>query len=81
VAAAIVSTAWPNASALCAAGARNPLTFLTYCSAAARTSASVTCSVYGSRKVLMLRHMTRLYETKRPGRRHAGQDTILTPRT
>ena len=31
VAAAISSTAWPNASALCLAGVRKPLTFRTYC--------------------------------------------------
>ena len=55
--------------------ARNPLTFLTYCSAAARTSASVTCSAYGSRKVLMLRHMTTTVRNNRPARRHpAGDD-------
>src|SRR6266566_8760882 len=35
VAVAIASTAWPNASALCRAGVRKPLTFLTYCRAAA----------------------------------------------
>ena len=44
VAAATASTAWPNASALCPAGARKPLIFRTYCSAAARMSSSVTCS-------------------------------------
>jgi hypothetical protein len=44
VAAAISSTAWPNASALCLAGVRKPLTFRTYCKAAARTSSSVTFS-------------------------------------
>ena len=34
MASVITSTAWSNASALCRAGARNPLTFRTYCSAA-----------------------------------------------
>ncbi len=54
---ATASTAESNASALCAAGARNPLIFRTYCSAAACTSSDVAFSVYGSRKVLILRHM------------------------
>ena len=57
VAFATASTARSNASALCAAGARNPEIFRTYCSAAARTSSSVTCSVNGGRRVLMLLHM------------------------
>src|SRR6516165_5250991 len=57
VAAATASTAWPNASALCPAGARKPLIFRTYCNAAARMSSSVTCSAKGGRRVLMLRHM------------------------
>ena len=57
VAAATASTAWPNASALCPAGARKPLIFRTYCSAAAWMSSSVTRSAYGGRRVLMLRHM------------------------
>src|SRR5215469_16266072 len=61
VEAATSSTAASNAAALCAAGARNPLIFLTYCRAAARTSASVTCSAYGGRKVLMLRHIAAAY--------------------
>src|SRR5437588_133214 len=61
VAAATASTAWPNASALCPAGARKPLIFRTYCSAAARMSSSVTCSAYGGRRVLILRHMLRRY--------------------
>src|SRR6516165_7173538 len=59
VVAAISSTASSNAATLRAAGARNPLIFLTYCSAAARTSWSVTCSAYGGRKVLILRHILR----------------------
>src|SRR6516165_1226588 len=59
VAAAISSTAASNAAALRAAGARNPLIFLTYCSAAARTSWSVTWSAYGGRNVLILRHILR----------------------
>src|SRR5215471_16410676 len=59
VVAAISSTAASNAAALRAAGARNPLIFLTYCSAAARTSWSLTCSAYGGRKVLILRHILR----------------------
>jgi 8-oxo-dGTP diphosphatase len=57
VAAATASTALPNASALCPAGARKPLIFRTYCRAAARMSSSVTCSANGGRRVLMLRHM------------------------
>src|SRR6201987_1968359 len=61
VEAATSATAASNAAVLCAAGARNPLIFLTYCRAAARTSASVTCSAYGGRKVLMLRHITAAY--------------------
>jgi hypothetical protein len=45
------------------AGARKPLTLRTYWSAAARTSASETCSVYGSRKVgLMCRSIKTLRE-------------------
>src|SRR3984885_458479 len=59
VLAAISSTAWSKAAALWAAGARKPLIFLTYCSAAARMSASVTASAYGGRKVLMERHIER----------------------
>ena len=54
----MASTASLNAPALCAAGARKPLTFRTYCRAAACMSASVTCSVNGSRKVLILLHMS-----------------------
>jgi hypothetical protein len=61
VAAATASTAWLNASALWPAGVRKPLIFLTYCSAAARISVSVTCSAYGGRRVLMLRHIIRPY--------------------
>ena len=57
--AAISSTAWSKAAAFFAAGARNPLIFLTYCSAAARMSASVTASAYGGRKVLIERHIER----------------------
>ena len=53
----ISSTAASKAAALCPAGVRNPLIFRTYCNAAARTSASVTCSAYGGRNVLMLLHM------------------------
>jgi hypothetical protein len=64
VASAMASTAWLNASALCAAGARKPLTFLTYCSAAACTSSSVTRSAYGARKVLMLLHISRPYAAR-----------------
>ena len=52
-------TAWSKAAALWAAGARKPLIFLTYCSAAARMSASVTASAYGGRKVLIERHIER----------------------
>src|SRR5215469_14298006 len=66
VEAATSSTAASNAAALCAAGARKPLIFLTYCRAAARTSASVTCSAYGGRKVLMLRHITAAYASPSP---------------
>jgi hypothetical protein len=44
VLAAISSTASLKAAAFRAAGARKPLIFLTYCRAAARTSASVTVS-------------------------------------
>lgn len=62
----MASTAWSNAAALCAAGARNPLTFRTYCSAAACMSSSVTRSVYGARNVLMLLHMPRQYAVAAP---------------
>jgi len=62
VAAAISSTAASNAAAFLAAGARNPLIFRTYWSAAARMSWSVTTSAYGGRKVLMLRHITAAYD-------------------
>jgi hypothetical protein len=65
VAAVTASTASLNASALCAAGARKPLTLRTYCSAAACMSSSVTRSAYGARSVLMLLHMTRLYAAPR----------------
>src|SRR3954453_3978739 len=64
----MVSTAVSNASALWAAGARNPLTLRTNCSAAARTSSSVTSSVYGGRRVLMLRHMPAIYAGRGPSR-------------
>src|SRR5712664_4005729 len=57
VLAAISSTAWSKAAALWAAGTRKPLIFLTYCSAAARMSVSVTASAYGGRKVLIERHI------------------------
>ena len=59
--AAISSTACSKAGALWAAGARNPLIFLTYCSAAARTSSSVTSSAYGGRRVLIERHIQAAY--------------------
>lgn len=59
--AAISCTAWLKAAAFFAAGARNPLTFLTYCSAAARMSSVVTASVYGGRKVLIERHIPAAY--------------------
>ena len=58
VAAATASTASSKAATLCAAGLRKPLILRTYCSAAARTSWSVTSLVNGSRRVLMLRHMS-----------------------
>src|SRR5215469_14633974 len=61
VAAVTSATAWSKAAALCAAGARKPLTFRTYWSAAARMSASVTTSAYGGRRVLMERHMPAAY--------------------
>jgi len=53
----MASTALVNASALWAAGVRNPDTFRTYWRAAARMSPSVTSSSNGGRNVLMLRHM------------------------
>lgn len=85
VAPATASTARSNVSALRAAGLRNPLTFLTYCSAAARTSSSVTLGVNGSRRVLMLRHISwtvRRATARRPGRgrrtgRHAASPAEL----
>src|SRR6516164_2106848 len=67
VAAATASTASPNASALCPAGARKPLIFRTYCNAAARMSSSVTCSAKGGRRVLMLRHILRPYAYRGSG--------------
>src|SRR5258707_12197248 len=51
------STAASNAAAFFAAGARKPLILGTYCSAAARMSASVTASVYGGGRGLMGGHM------------------------
>ena len=45
VAAVMASTAALNASASCAAGVRKPLTFRTYCRAAACMSSTVACSV------------------------------------
>ena len=75
--AAISWTAWSKATAFLAAGARNPLIFLTYCSAAARMSSSVTISAYGGRRVLMERHMLAAYAA------HAvapGVESRLIPR-
>jgi len=57
VAAVTSSTARSKASRLCGAGERIPEILRTYCSAAARTSSGVTDSVYGGRRVWMLRHM------------------------
>src|SRR3954471_23417775 len=54
---AISATACSNASALALDGLRIPATLRTYCSAAARLSSLVGCSVYGGRSVLMLRHI------------------------
>ncbi len=78
MAAVTASTASLNASALCAAGARKPLTLRTYCSAAACMSSSVTRSAYGARNVLMLLHMTRPYAAPRSctGGRHQRATSV-----